>query len=201
LKSTSTKGTPAGPTADCNWNDSGCDKRIRDPQLLKDHIRYEHEHAPPRRGNWAGPRIEGRAFRCCKNCGDDFLLLRRYKQDCGKYHYRSVRNLQFNRTEGLEKHLETRKTYRERFHCTRNGAVRAVAELRSASLWWSSESLDMVRGWWLPLEAPVNGRIFRPGFNRKERGSVTWRNAYIPRDIRDGVGVRVRGPKLHYRQN
>lgn len=24
---------PNGPTAECNWNDSGCGKRIRDPQL------------------------------------------------------------------------------------------------------------------------------------------------------------------------
>ena len=40
---------PNGPIAEYNGNDSGCEKRIRDPQLSKDHIRYEHEHAPPRR--------------------------------------------------------------------------------------------------------------------------------------------------------
>lgn len=66
---------PNGPIAECDWNDSGCEKRIRHLQLLKDHIRYEHEHAPPRRGMWTGLRIEGSALRRCENCGHDFLFL------------------------------------------------------------------------------------------------------------------------------
>lgn len=118
---------PNGPTAQCNWNDSGCNKRIRDPQLLKQHIRYEHEHAPPRCGHWAGPRIEGSALRRCENCGHDFLFLRRHKQGCGKYHQCSVCNLRFSRKEVFENHLETHKTVRERFHCTQNGCQKSYA--------------------------------------------------------------------------
>lgn len=112
---------PNGPTAECNWNGSSCEKRIRDPQLLKDHIRYEHEHAPPQRGMWAGLRIEGSALRRCENCGHDFLFLLRHKQGCGKYYQCSICNLRSSRKEVLERHLETHRTVRERFHCTQNG--------------------------------------------------------------------------------
>ncbi|KAH0543379.1 hypothetical protein FGG08_002335 [Glutinoglossum americanum] len=118
---------PNGPTAECNWNNSGCDKRIRDPQQLKEHIRYEHEHAPPRHGNWAGPRIGGSVLRRCENCGDDFLLLRRHKPSCGNYHQCPVCNIRFSRTEGFGLHLKTHKTDRERFHCTWNGCCESYA--------------------------------------------------------------------------
>ena len=118
---------PNGPTAECNWNDSGCNKRIRDPQLLKNHIRYEHEHAPPPRRNWTRPLIEGSALRRCENCGNNFLLLGKHKQGCGNYHQCSVCNLQFNRMEGVEIHLETHKTDRERFRCARNGCRKSYA--------------------------------------------------------------------------
>ena len=63
-----------------------------------------------------------------------------------------------------------------------SAAVRAVAEVRSASLWWSSELLDTVRSGWLALETPVNRRIVRPGFNRKREDPWLSEIQYIPRD-------------------
>jgi len=94
---------------------------------LKDRIRYEHEHTPPPRRFWARPLIEGSALRRCENCGNDFLFLDSHKLGCGNYHQCSVCNLWFNRTEGLEIHLKTDKTDRERIRCTRNGCRKSYA--------------------------------------------------------------------------
>ncbi|KAF2464903.1 uncharacterized protein BDR25DRAFT_361127 [Lindgomyces ingoldianus] len=60
---------PNGRTAECNWNDSGCDKRIRDPKLLDNHIKYKHKDTPLSiSGNkhWSAPRSQGSVLRCCK---------------------------------------------------------------------------------------------------------------------------------------
>jgi hypothetical protein len=89
---------PNGPTAICNWNNSGCHKRIQIPTVLKNHIEYEHEHAPfPVRTQWARPQIEGTALPRCNVCGDDFLAIGMHQKMCGKYHQCSVCNLRFNR--------------------------------------------------------------------------------------------------------
>lgn len=76
---------------------------------------------------WAGLRIEGSALRRCENCGHYFLFLLRHEQGCGKYHQCSICNLRFSRKEVLERYLETHKTVRERFRCTRNGCRRSYA--------------------------------------------------------------------------
>lgn len=69
-----------GRTPICNWNNSGCDKRIRNSNHLVNHIRFEHELKPMPSAKrykinplWRGPRISGSVLRHCSVCGDDFL--------------------------------------------------------------------------------------------------------------------------------
>ena len=111
---------------------SGCHKRIQIPTVLKNHIKYEHEHAPfPVRTQWARLQIEGTALHRCNVCGDDFLAIGMHQKMCGKYHQCSVCNLQFNRWDVMEQHRMGHSSDRERFPCSWESCSRSFLNERN----------------------------------------------------------------------
>ena len=124
---------PKGRTATCNWNNSGCDKRIHDPRILQSHIKFEHKYAPISGGCsklWRGARIEGSVLQRCNVCGDDFLSFATH-QTCGKYHQCPVCNLRFNRKSAMEIHRKCHSSDREMFRCTWKGCGKSLTSERS----------------------------------------------------------------------
>jgi hypothetical protein len=118
------KSHPNGRTPICNWNNSGCDKRIQNH--LANHIRLEHELKPVPSAKryginplWRAPRVAGSVLRRCSVCGDDFLDLSNHTRcsPCGSNRQCPVCDLRFNESSKLKPHIKRHDLRREIFHC------------------------------------------------------------------------------------
>lgn len=120
---------PNGRTPICNWNNSGCDKRISNPKDLSRHIRFEHQHELILTASnsgvsslWRGPRTAGSVLHRCSLCGDDFLDLNknteRYSHYCISVLHCSVCDLRFSELRAFNRHLKRHNPDREMFPCT-----------------------------------------------------------------------------------
>jgi len=114
---------PAGRTPRCDWENSGCDKRIQNSNHRFNHLRLEHEMQPFPRFKltplWRSSRISGGVLQLCTICGDDFLDLSHHTKcsPCGSDYYCPVCNLRFNDSRKSDDYTKRHDVHREMTHC------------------------------------------------------------------------------------